>query len=53
MFVSPGAAEKIRGKRRDAFCDGYVKPLAREGRSLGLSREELLDMVETAVSEYF
>lgn len=53
MFVSAGAAEAIRKKRRAAFYDGYVKPLAKEGRSLGLNREELLDMVENAVSEYF
>ena len=53
MFVAEGAHRTIREKRRAAFYDGYVKPLAKEGRSLGLDREELLDMVEQAVSEYF
>lgn len=53
MFVAPGAAEAIRKKRRAAFYDGYVKPLVKEGRSLGLNREELLDMVDDAMSERF
>lgn len=53
MFVSAGAAQAIQVKRRAAYYDSYVKPLVKEGRSLGLSREELLDMVEDAVSEYF
>ena len=26
MFVSPGAGEKVKDKRRAAFYDGYIKP---------------------------
>ena len=37
MFVSPGAAEAVRQKRRAAFYDGYVRPLVKEGASLGLT----------------
>lgn len=51
MFVSPGAAEAVRQKRRSAFYDGYVKPLVKEGTSLGLTQEELLVMVKTASEE--
>ena len=51
MFVSPGAAETIRAKRRAAFYDGFVKPLVKEGRSLGLEAEELIDMVENAIAD--
>ena len=51
MFVSPGAAEKVKSKRRAAFLDGYVRPMVREGRSLGLDRGELLAMVEQAIGE--
>ena len=51
MFVSPGAAEKVKPKRRAAFLDGYVRPMVREGRSLGLDRGELLAMVEQAIGE--
>ena len=51
MFVAKGAADKVREKRRAAFFTGYVKPLVREGRSLGLTGEELTAMLERAVSE--
>ena len=51
MFVSKGANEKVKEKRKAAFFDGYVKPLIRESRSLGLTREELRAMVELAQSE--
>ena len=51
MFVSPGAAEAVRQKRRAAFYDGYVRPLVKEGASLGLTGEELLAMVKRASQE--
>ena len=52
MFVSPGAADAIRKKRRAAFYDGYVRPLVKEGRSLGLEPEEILEMLADAMAEY-
>ncbi len=51
MFVSPGAGEKVLEKRRAAFYDSYVRPLVREGRSLKLSSQALLDMVAKAAQE--
>ena len=51
MFVAPGAGEKVLGKRRAAFYDSYIRPLVREGRSLGLSGQALLDMVAQAAGE--
>ena len=51
MFVAPGAGEKVRDKRRAAFYEGYVRPLIREGRSLGLDEGALLDMVAKAAQE--
>ena len=51
MFVAKGAAEMVLSKRRAAFFAGYVKPLVREGKSLGLTGEELKAMLEQAVSE--
>ncbi|MDE6107387.1 MAG: GntR family transcriptional regulator [Oscillospiraceae bacterium] len=51
MFVSKGAKEKVKEKRKAAFFDGYVKPLVKESRSLGLTGEELRAMVELAQSE--
>ena len=51
MFVSRGAGEAVKQKRKAAFYDGYVKPLVKEGNSLNLSGEELLAMVNRAIKE--
>ena len=51
MFVSQGAGETVKQKRKAAFYDGYVKPLVKEGASLNLSGEELLAMVNRAIEE--
>lgn len=51
MFVSPGAGEKVKEKRRAAFYDGYIKPLAGEARSLGLTGEQLAAMIQKALEE--
>ena len=51
MFVAPGAGEKVLAKRRAAFYDSYIRPLVREGRSLGLSGPALLDMVAQAAGD--
>ena len=48
MFVSEGAAERIRAKRRAEFFTQYVKPLAAEARKLGLTAEELQAMLQAA-----
>ena len=46
MFVAPGAREKILAKRRSAFTQGHIVPLLAEARSLGITKEELLKMIE-------
>ena len=51
MFVSPGAGEAVRNKRKAAFYDGFVKPLVKEGASLAVTGEELLAMVRRAIEE--
>ena len=51
MFVSKGAGETVRQKRKAAFYDGYVKPLVKEGTSLALTGEELLAMIQQAIGE--
>ena len=51
MFVAKGAEEAVKQKRRDAFYDGYVKPLVKEGASLRLTGQELLDMIRRAIEE--
>lgn len=51
MFVSPGAGEKVKEKRRAAFYQAYVRPMVREGRSLALTDSELIEMVRRAATE--
>ena len=51
MFVSEGAADRIRAKRREKFLEQYVKPLAAEARKLGLTAEELQAMLRAACQE--
>ena len=46
MFVAPGAREKILDKRRAAFARAHIVPLLAEARSLGITKEELLKMIE-------
>lgn len=48
MFVAGGAKEKIAARRRERFFDDYVKSLLREAKSLGITREELIDMLRRA-----
>ena len=46
MFVSTGAKEKIRRKRQENFCDAYVVPLLEEAKKLGLSANEIINLIE-------
>jgi len=51
MFVSPGAAKLVRRKRQGEFYQKFVRPMAREGKSLGLDGAELMQMVQQAMEE--
>ena len=55
LFLSSFQFAKIivpyREKRKAAFCQGYIQPMIDEGRSLGLTGEELLAMVRKAIGE--
>lgn len=46
MFVSEGAKAQIIEKRKNAFYDDYVKGLLEEAKSLGISREQLIHMIQ-------
>lgn len=48
MFVTDGAKENIKSKRRNAFYENYVKSLLIEAASLGISDEELIEMIRHA-----
>jgi len=47
MFVSPGARAKLRQRRREQFSDQYLRPLLAEAQKLGLSPDEVKDMIDT------
>lgn len=46
MFVSTGAAESIRRKRKKDFFDNYIDKVVTEAKKLGLTQEELAAMIE-------
>ncbi|PJJ70822.1 DNA-binding transcriptional regulator YhcF (GntR family) [Diaminobutyricimonas aerilata] len=45
MFVTTGARERLLGKRRDGFRTEYVTPLLQEARKLGITTDQLTDMI--------
>lgn len=45
MFVAGGAKERIMKKRREEFYDNYIKKLIAEAVSIGISKKELIDMI--------
>ena len=45
MFVDRGAKEKIREKRKESFYRDYVSALLCEARRLGITKEELKEML--------
>jgi GntR family transcriptional regulator len=51
MFVATGAREKIASKRKTVFYDRYVVPLLTESKNLGLTKDEIITMVERGYKE--
>ena len=45
MFVSKGAKEIIKKGRKENFKEIYLKDLIGEAKKLGITKEELLDMI--------
>ena len=46
MFVATGAKGKIREKRKEDFYDHYIRSLMAEAVSLGITKQELIAMIE-------
>ena len=46
MFVTSGAAELIRARRRHDFAAEYAAPLIDEAVHLGYTRQELHDLID-------
>ena len=50
MFVTAGAAELLRRRRRDDFARAYIVPLLREAAHLGIDPRELTEMITKEAS---
>ncbi|WP_417448627.1 hypothetical protein [Ihubacter massiliensis] len=46
MFVNNGATEKLQQIRRDQFYDSYIASLVEEAKRLGLTAEDIKNMIE-------
>lgn len=46
MFVCPGAKETILSKRRQLFYDTFIASLLREAEKLGISREQVVALIQ-------
>ncbi|MEG0305168.1 MAG: GntR family transcriptional regulator [Oscillospiraceae bacterium] len=51
MFVAGGAKTKIIEKRKTSFFEEYIKSLVREAKGLKISKTELVDMIDKAITE--
>ena len=47
MFVSAGAKEAILSQRKNEFYDNYVKKLLEEAASIGLGKEEVIQLIKS------
>lgn len=47
MFVSAGAKEAILSRRKNEFYDNYVKKLLEEASSIGLGKEEVIQLIQS------
>lgn len=50
MFVSPGARERVRQKRLQSFAPNFVAAMVAEARRLGLTAEELSEIIRKEFS---
>ena len=51
MFVSACAKESILSRRKNEFYDNYVKKLLEEAASIGLGKEEVIQLIQSGNEE--
>lgn len=51
MFVAEGAQEVLRTQRKERFYHDYVEKLVHEAQHLGLSAENLIEMVKRGCND--
>ena len=49
MYVASGARAKLLEKRREQFFEQYVVPMLQEAEKLGISTEQLTEMIHRRV----
>ncbi|HLV98375.1 MAG TPA: GntR family transcriptional regulator [Ktedonobacterales bacterium] len=49
MYVAPGARARLLEKRQEQFFEQYVVPMLHEAEKLGISAEQLADMIQRGV----
>lgn len=47
MFVAEGAKKTIQKRRREKFFETYIQGMLTEAASLGITKEDLIDMITT------
>jgi len=52
VFVAPGALEKIKSKRQQEFSKKYLEGLIVEANKLGLSKDQLIKLIERRYENY-
>lgn len=48
MFVAEGAKERLIEKRKEAFIENFVVAMVREAKILGISDDDLLELIKRA-----
>jgi DNA-binding transcriptional regulator YhcF (GntR family) len=49
MYVAPGARAKLLEKRRAQFFEQYVVPMLQEAEKLGITMEQMTEMIQRRV----
>ncbi|CEG23754.1 HTH-type transcriptional repressor YtrA [Planococcus massiliensis] len=48
MFVAEGAKKTLVNQRKKSFVDNYVVGLVQEAKKLGISQEEIIELIKNA-----
>lgn len=48
MFVAEGAKKTLVNQRKKAFVDNYIVGLVQEAKKLGISQEEIIELIKNA-----
>ena len=51
MFVSAGAQEKLLAERREGFYHDYIERLVREARRLGITADQLYELMKRGFND--